>query len=95
MNFVADLFQIQTPTFVDLGFSAINALDEVSGLSTSATMIRQPEDCAHWRSHNHIFGETTAVGVSEAKSDYDYNYKTEFQIWKENKEFERQNISMI
>ena len=33
--------------------------------------------------------------MSKAKSDYDYKYKTEFQIWKENKEFERQNISMI
>ena len=24
---------------------------------------------------------------------HDYNYKTELKIWKENKEFERQNIS--
>ena len=30
----------------------------------------------------------------EAKSDYNYNYKTDFQIWRENKEFKRQNISM-
>ena len=43
---------------------------------------------------NRVFGETTAVGVSEARSYYDYNYETEFQIWKENKEFEHQNISM-
>ena len=40
-----------------------------------------------------FFGENTAVGVIEAKSDYDYNYKTYFQIWNENKEFESQNIS--
>ena len=32
-----------------------------------------------------IFGETIAVGVSQARSDYNYNYKTEFQTWKENK----------
>ena len=48
---------------------------------------------AHWSGCNHIFGETTAVGVSKSKSDYDYKYKTNFQIWKENKEFERQNSS--
>ena len=30
--------------------------------------------------------------MSEEKSDHDYNYKTEFQIGKDNKEFERQNI---
>ena len=28
------------------------------------------------------------------KSDYDYNYKNEFQILKEDKEFEHQNILM-
>ena len=32
--------------------------------------------------------------MSEAKSDHDYNYKTEFQIGKDNKELDYQNISM-
>ena len=32
--------------------------------------------------------------MSEVKSDYDYNYKNELQVWKENKEFECQNILM-
>ena len=32
--------------------------------------------------------------MSAENSDYDYKYKTEFQIWRENQEFERQNISM-
>ena len=32
--------------------------------------------------------------MSEAKSDHDFNYKTKFQIGKDNKEFERQNILM-
>ena len=37
-----------------------------------------------------FFGITTAVGDAlSAKSDY--NYKTDFGIWKENQEFERQN----
>ena len=43
---------------------------------------------------DHLFGGTTAVGVSEAKSDYDYNYNTGFQNWKENKEVECQSISL-
>ena len=35
------------------------------------------------------------LNMSEAKSDHDYYYKTQFQVWKETKEFERQNTSMI
>ena len=41
-------------------------------------------DGAHWSVPNIIFGDTTAFGMSEAKSDYDYNYKNEFQTWKKN-----------
>ena len=80
MHLVADTLQTQIPQFVDLGLLNINALDESSGLSTPATIIRSPMDGANWSTPNHFFGETTAVGVSEAKSDYDYNSKTDFQI---------------
>ena len=82
MNFAADPVQIQTPQFMDLSFLIFNALDEVSGLSTPTITILRPTDGAHWIAPNHVFGETAAVEVSEAKSDYDYNYKTEFQIWR-------------
>ena len=85
MNFTADPVQNQTPQFMDLGYSTINALYERSGLITRATRIRRTANGAHCIAPNHVFGETAAVGVSEAKSDYDYKYKTEFQIWKENK----------
>ena len=94
MNPVEYPVQTQTPQFVDLGLVNINALDEGSGFSTHDTIIRRPMYGDHWSVPNHIFGETTVVRVSEEKFDYDYNYKTEFQIWKENKEFERQKISM-
>ena len=90
MNFAADPVQNQTTQLVDLGFSTIDPLDEDIGLSTPATRTQSPADGAHWSVPNNIFGETTAVGVSEAKSDYFYKYKTEFQICKENKEFELQ-----
>ena len=69
-------------------------MDEGSVISNPTNRILSSTDGAHWSAPNHIFGETTAVGVSEEKSDYDYNYTTEFQIWKENKEFERQIFSM-
>ena len=42
-----------------------------------------------------FFGEATAVGMSTKNSDHDYNYKTDFEIWRGNQEFERQKISMI
>ena len=32
--------------------------------------------------------------MSAARSDQDYSYKTDFEIWRENQEFEHQNISM-
>ena len=80
MNFAADPVSTQTPTFVDLGLSTINALDEGSGLSTPTNIIQRPTDGAHWSAPNKCFGETIAVGVSEENSDYNYNYKTEFQV---------------
>ena len=82
MNLTVDPVQIQTPPFVDFGLSAINALDEGSGLSTPATRIQRPMHGDHWSMPNNIFGETIAVGVSESESYYDYNYKTELQVWK-------------
>ena len=32
--------------------------------------------------------------MSETKSEYDPNYKTDFEIWGENQDFECQDISM-
>ena len=94
MNFVANTVQTQTPQVMDLGLLKANKLDERSGLSTSDTRIRRPTDVSHWIVLDHGFGEATAVVMSGAKSDHDYNYKAEFQIWKYSKEFEQQNIFM-
>ena len=77
MNFATNTIQTQTPQFTDMGFSTINALYESSGIITPATRIRRPTDGSHWSVPNHVFGEATAVGMSGAKSDNDYNYKTE------------------
>ena len=74
MNLTADPVQTQTPQLVDLGISTIHALDKVSGISTPDIRIRRTVDVAHWSVPNHIFGQTTEVGVSESKSYYDDNY---------------------
>ena len=76
MNFAAGRVQTQIPQFVNLGFSTINALDESSGLGTSAAIIQRPTGVSHCRPPNHVFGAVTAVGMSEDKSDYDYTYKS-------------------
>ena len=41
-----------------------------------------------------VIGVITAVEMSAANSDHDYRYKTDFDIWRGNQEFDRQNISM-
>ena len=94
MKIAADVVQTQTPQFIDLGFSTINTFDESRGLSNPATKIRMPTDISHWSVPYHVFGEATLVGISVAKSEHDYNYKTEFQIWRGNQEFYRQNVLM-
>ena len=68
MNLTADHVQTQTPQFIDLWILTINALDEGSGLGTTATRIQRPTDGAHCSTPDHIFGENAAVGLSEAKS---------------------------
>ena len=73
MNLTEDTAQTQIPLFVHLGILNINVLDEGSGLSTLTIRIRSPTSGAHWSVPNHIFGETLAVGVRKAKSEYDYN----------------------
>ena len=76
MNLTAYPVQILTPQLVYSGLLTIDALDKGSGLSTPDTRILKPADVAHWSTPNHIFGETTSVVLSKAKSDYDYKYKT-------------------
>ena len=79
---------------MNLDFSAINVLGESIALITPANRTQQPTYESHWGAPDHVFDEATVVQMTATKSDHEYNYKTEFQIWKYNKEFERQNISI-
>ena len=63
MNFTEDTTQIQTPQLVDLGLSTINDLDEDSGISTPAIIIRRPTNGSHRSALNNMFDKTTAVGL--------------------------------
>ena len=80
MKFASYVVQNEAAKFVDLGLLAINILNESGVLSIPATRIRRRSDGSHWTALDHIFGESTAVGISAAKSDRDYSYKTDFDI---------------
>ena len=81
MNLVADTVNSMTPQFVDLGFSTIDTLDKGAGHWNPAVRSGKATNVAHWSAMDRIFGESTVVGdAMSAKSDY--NYKTDFKIWK-------------
>ena len=94
MNFLSNVVQTEAPQSVDLGIPAINTLNENGVFGTPSTRIRSPTYGSHWAVPDHVFGEVTAFGISAARSDQDYSYKTDFEIWRGNQEFERQNITM-
>ena len=84
----------EAPHFVDLGLPAVNTSDEFNIFGTLPTRIRMPIDGSHWSASDHVFGESTVVGMSATRSEIDYIYKTDFQNWRENRDFGCQNISM-
>ena len=77
---------------MDLRLSDINTLYESGVLGNTSTIIISLTDVSHWTATDHVFGEATSVGMSAAKSDRDYSYKKDFEIWRENQEFERQTF---
>ena len=91
---MSNVVQTKAPQFVDLGLPVINTFNEISVIGTSATRIQSPTDVSHWTAPDHVFSEAAAVGMSAEKSDHEYSYKTDFEIWRENQDFERQNILM-
>ena len=92
INFENDLVQTQAPHFIDMGLPAINTFNESCVLGTPGTRIRRSMDGSHWLGPDYVFDESTAFGMIAEKSDHEYNYKTDFDIWRENQELERQNI---
>ena len=82
MNFMSDVVQTEAPQFVDLGILAVNRSNEFGVLGTPTTRMRRPSDVSHLSAPDHAFGEATAFVMRAPRSDRDYSYKNEFQIWK-------------
>ena len=94
IDYVSIVVQTEAPQFVDLGLLDVNTLDEFSILCNPTTRIIRSMDVFHMSALNHVFGEATMVGINVARSDHDYIYKTDFEIWREKQDFGRQNISI-
>ena len=90
MNLTVDPVNIPAPKFVDLRISIVDALGRGVRLWTPAIIVGRPTDVAYWNVPDHIFGENIQVGYS-VSTNSEYSYKTDFEIWRENQEFERQN----
>ena len=89
MNFLSNVVQNEAPKFVYLGLPVVNTSTEFGILGTPATTIRRLKDGSYWSASDHVFGEATSVGMSATRSDQEYSYKTDFEIWRENKDFGR------
>ena len=94
MDFASNIVGTEAKKFVELCLPDVNTSDEVGIFVTPATRIRRPTDGYHWSAPDHFFGESIEFRKSAIMSEQDYSYKTDFQIWRENQEFGRQNISM-
>ena len=95
MDFASNTVRTKAPHFVDLGLPAVNALDEFNIFVTPANRIRNLTDGSHGSAPDHVFGKATAVGMNATISKLGYSYKTDFQNWRKNQDFEHQNIPMI
>ena len=84
-----------TLQFVDHGFSTVDTLHKGSGIWSPAYIFIRPSDVAHCNTPDNNVGKSISVeGAVSAKSDYSVEkYKTDFEIWRENIRFERQNIA--
>ena len=94
VDFASKSVGTEAPHFVDSGLLAVNASDEVNIFGTPVTRIRRPMDGSHWSVPYHFLGKRMSVVISATRSELDYRYKTDFQNWRKNQAFGRQNISM-
>ena len=67
--FASNVVQTEASQFVDLGIPAVNTSDEFGIQCTPATRIRGPTFGSHWCAPDHVFGKSTAVGMSVTSSE--------------------------
>ena len=74
MKFANDPVQTQALHLMNMGLLKINTLNESDVFGTPATRTQRPTYVSHWSALDHVFGKPTAVEMSAAKSDHDYNF---------------------
>ena len=94
VEFASNAVRTKAPDFVHLGITAINAADELGSSKKPATRVGRPTVGSNWSAPGHVFGEVTAVVMSETRSEPKYSYKNYFETRRKNLDFGRQNISM-
>ena len=77
-----------------LRFLSVNASDELRSFGKPTNRVIRLTDGSIWYTPSNVFGEATAVGISDRRLEEDYSYKTDYEIRRENTDFGRQNISM-
>ena len=63
-----------------------------ASLLSPSTRFRRPMDVAHWRFLDHVVGESTEV-EDAVSTESEYNYETDFGLWRENQQFDFQTIA--
>ena len=82
MYFTSNAVGTEAPDFLNLGILAVNISDEFNTFGTPDTKVRRPTDGPHWSALDHVFVEAAVVGMSETRSEQNYKYKTDFEIWR-------------
>ena len=94
VDFTNNTIRTKAPDFMHLGIPAVNASDEFNALVPLATIVSRPTNGSHWSVPGHAFGEAKAFGMSGARLEQNYSYKTDFEIRRKNQNFGHQDISM-
>ena len=78
------------------GFSTIDTLNKGAGVWIPGTRVRSPPDYAHWNTADHYVGQSTNVRDAVSTKSYysEEKYKTDFEIWRGNIQFEREKIEI-
>ena len=88
----AGMYLATDPQFGDHGFSTVYAPNKGAGIWIPATRVKRSTNISHWSALDHAVVKITEVrDAVSAKSDY--NYKTNFEIWRKNLQFEHQKIA--
>ena len=79
LNFTRNAVGTKRPNFINLGLPALHTLDELWSFRIPTTRVRRPTDESNWSVPDHVFEEVTAAGMSGARSEQSYSYKTDFE----------------